>query len=204
MLIAWIQIISGLVLLIYGADRFVTGAAQTARILGVSPLIIGLTIVGMATSAPEILVGSVAALDGKTGIAIGNAIGSNIANISLVLGGAVLFRPFLIDSKMLIREYLIMMAIFLLALIVLLDYHLDRLDAMILLVALAGFLFWTVYQARHPKQKDPYLTEISEHIPDSKIRPRVCLLLLIGGLLVLIAGAEVLVRGSVTFAQSMG
>jgi cation:H+ antiporter len=204
MLTAWIQIISGLALLIYGADRFVTGAAQSARLLGVSPLIIGLTIVGMATSAPEVLVGSVAALDGKTGIAVGNAIGSNIANISLVLGGAVLFRPFLIDSKTLMREYLIMMAIFLLGYVILSDYSLDRLDAIILLLALAGFLAWTVYQARNPKHKDPYLEEISEHVAEREIRPWVSVLLLVGGLLILIAGAEVLVRGAVTFAQSMG
>ncbi len=204
MFIAWIQIISGLALLIFGADRFVTGAAQTARLLGVSPLIIGLTIVGMATSAPEVLVGTVAALDGKTGIAVGNAIGSNIANISLVLGGAVLFHPFLIDSKTLMREYLIMMAIFVLGLVVMLDYRLDRIDAIILLSALAGFLTWTVFQARQPKRKDPYLKEVSEHVPDSKIRPWMSMLLLFGGLLILIGGAEILVRGAVSFAQSMG
>lgn len=203
-MLAWIQIISGLVLLVYGADRFVTGAAQTARILGVSPLIIGLTIVGMATSAPEILVGSVAAFNGKTSIAVGNAIGSNIANISLVLGGAVLFRPFLIDSKTLMREYLIMMAAFVLGLLVMLDYRLDKIDATILLVGLAGFLSWTVYQARRPKRQDPYLKEVSEHLPKKEIKPWMSLLLLIVGLLILFAGAEILIRGAVTFAESLG
>jgi cation:H+ antiporter len=109
MFLSWIEILAGLIFLVYGADRFVTGAAQFSRILGVSPLVIGLTIVGMATSVPEILVGSIAALEGKTSIAIGNALGSNIANISLVLGGAALFMPFVATSKTLAREYLAMM-----------------------------------------------------------------------------------------------
>jgi cation:H+ antiporter len=204
MFLTWIQIVSGLVLLVYGADRFVTGAAQTARILGVSPLIIGLTIVGMATSAPEILVGSVAASSGKSSIAVGNAIGSNIANISLVLGGAVLFKPFLIDSKTLMREYLIMMAVFILGFIVMLDYGLDRLDAAILLFALLCFMLWTIYHAKHPKRPDPYLSDVKEHLPEEKVRPMISIVLLVGGLLILFAGAEILVHGAVTLAQSMG
>ena len=87
MLVSCLFVLIGLVLLIYGADMFVNGASSIARQLGMPPLIIGLTIVGFATSAPEILVGSVSALQDKTAIAIGNALGSNITNIGLVLGG---------------------------------------------------------------------------------------------------------------------
>jgi cation:H+ antiporter len=108
MIYSILAIIVGLILLIYGADRFVEGAANIARSFGISPLIIGMTIVGVATSAPEALVGTIAAIDEKTILAIGNAIGSNIANIGLVLGGTVLIKPFLIESKALRREYMIM------------------------------------------------------------------------------------------------
>ena len=90
MLINCLFVLTGLTLLVVGADRFVIGAANIARSLDISPLIIGLTIVGVATSAPELLVGTVAALDGKTTLAIGNAVGSNIANIGLVLGATAL------------------------------------------------------------------------------------------------------------------
>ena len=89
----FLEVIAGLVLLIWGADRFVHGAASTARNLGISPLLIGLTIVAFATSAPEVLVSVVAALRGESDLAVGNAIGSNIANIGLVLGAVAMIRP---------------------------------------------------------------------------------------------------------------
>ena len=97
-------VIAGLVLLIWGADRFVHGAAATARNLGVAPLMIGLTVVAFATSAPEILVSVVAATQGEPGLAFGNAIGSNIVNIGLVLGMTALIRPIRLESATLRRE----------------------------------------------------------------------------------------------------
>jgi len=109
MILNYLGILAGLALLVYGADRFVEGAAAIARYLGMPPLLIGLTIVGIATSAPEILVGVVAALEGKTEIAIGNAIGSNIANIGLVLGFTVMLQPVTVDSQTLKREFIIML-----------------------------------------------------------------------------------------------
>ena len=110
MLINSFLVLAGLILLVFGADRFVVGAANIARELGVSPLIIGLTVVGVATSAPELLVGSIAALDGKTTLAIGNAVGSNIANIGLVVGVTALACPFVAKSPTLRREFLSMCA----------------------------------------------------------------------------------------------
>jgi cation:H+ antiporter len=98
------EVIVGLLLLIWGADRFVHGAAATARNLGVAPLLIGLTIVALATSAPEILVSLVAALQGEPDLAVGNAIGSNIANIGLVLGIVTILRPVELKSATLRRE----------------------------------------------------------------------------------------------------
>ncbi len=196
-------ILGGLALLVYGADRFVDGAASTARGLGVAPLIIGLTIVGIATSAPEVLVGSVAALDGKTNIAIGNAIGSNIANIGLVLGGTALLCPLVVGSKTLRREYLIMAAATLIALAVLLDQRLSRVDGMILLGSLCAILCWVVMIARQAPASDPLAGEFEQELPPVYPLGR-SLLLMLFGLVLLLAGAELLVRGAVSIARLLG
>jgi len=196
-------IIGGLALLVYGADRFVTGAASTAHRLGVPPFIIGLTIVGMATSAPEVLVGTVAALDGKTNIAIGNAIGSNIANIGLVLGATALLRPFVVTSPTLRREYLIMFAAILIALALLLDQELNRIDGMILLGSLFAILSWVVMMARHTPATDPLVNEFEQELPPVYSVGKSLLLMLVG-LVLLLAGAELLVRGAVDIARFLG
>lgn len=203
MLIATSEIVIGLLLLVFGADRFVTGASRTASLLRVPPLIIGLTVVGMATSVPEILVGSIAALDGKTHIAIGNAIGSNIANIALVLGGTILLKPVIIHSNTLRREYIIMLAASILALLVMLDLFIGRIDAMILLVSLAAATGWLIYLARHPAENDPLITELQHEIASST-GPGKAILLLTAGLLLLLAGAEILVSGAVSVAEGFG
>ena len=122
-----LEVIGGLALLIWGADRFVHGAAATARNMGVSPLMIGLTIVAFATSAPEILVSIDAALIGKAGLAFGNAIGSNIVNIGLVLGTVALVRPIELRSATLRREMSALLAVSLLTVSLFLDSFLSRL-----------------------------------------------------------------------------
>jgi cation:H+ antiporter len=203
MVIAWTEVIIGLILLVFGADRFVVGAAHSARILGVSPLIIGLTIVGIATSAPEILIGSFAALEGKTQIAIGNAIGSNIANIALVLGGAVIIRPVIIRSGTVRREYYVMLAVTIIALLLMLDHYLGRLDASILLLVLAGALFWLTFMSRHAPVDDPLSGEIDQEL-SVQISKGKALIFLIAGLLLLLAGAEILLLGAVAIAKSLG
>jgi cation:H+ antiporter len=203
MVIAWTEVIIGLILLVFGADRFVVGAAQSARILGVSPLIIGLTIVGIATSAPEILIGTAAAFEGKTQIAIGNAIGSNIANIALVLGGAVMIRPVIIRSGTVRREYFVMLAATIIALLLMLDHYLGRMDAAILLLVLAGTLFWLTYTSRHAPLNDALAVEIAQQL-SAQISKGKALLLLIVGLLLLLAGAEILLLGAVEIAKSFG
>jgi len=103
-----IALIIGFILLVWSADRFVLGSAATARNLGVSPLIIGMTIMGFGTSAPEMLVATIASLDNNPGLAIGNAVGSNIANIAMVLGITSLIAPMSVDSNTLRREFPIM------------------------------------------------------------------------------------------------
>ena len=203
MLIAWLQIFGGLSCLAYGANHFINGAAQIARTIGISPLIVGLTVVGVATSAPEVLVGSIAAFDGNTNIAIGNAIGSNIANIGLVLGATVICSPLVITSKTLRREFFIMCVAMLIALRVMLDLALSRMDAILLLLALAGSIWWIVDISRQSPRADPLAMKLAiEHKSQAPVSKS--LFSLISGLLILLVGAEFLVRGSVSVAVSFG
>lgn len=199
MLTAIILLAGGLALLVLGADRFVAGASGTARNLGVPPLVIGLTIVGVATSMPEVLVGSVAAWDGKTTIAIGNALGSNIANIGLVLGATALLAPLPVQSRAMRREFLGMILAMLGAFLVMLDQELGRLDGLLLLVALALIMGWIV---------KPALREAPTAPPRDAEKPRPgtarSLVLMLIGLPVLLLGAELLVRGAVDIARTLG
>jgi len=203
MLLAILGLITGLVCLVYGADRFVIGAGSTARNLGVSPLIIGLTIVGFATSAPEILVGSVAAWQGKTVIALGNAIGSNITNIALVLGTTVVLIPITVNSKTLLREYLFMLAAIMLALLVLIDQELSRIDGGILLVMMVAVTWVIIIFSRRSKKTDLLLNEFQQEL-DTPLSVKKSSWLLIIGLVLLIGGAELLVRSAVIIAQKFG
>jgi len=138
------EVLVGLILLIWGADRFVHGAAAAARNLGVAPLMIGLTIVSFATSAPEILVSIVAAGRGQPNLAIGNAIGSNIANIGLVLGLVALIRPIELKSATLRREMPALLAVSLLTVALFLDSYLARIDGFVLLTGLVIVVIWLV------------------------------------------------------------
>ena len=157
MLINSLFVLTGLILLVAGADRFVVGASSIARSLNISPLIIGLTVVGIATSVPELLVGTVAALDGKTTLAIGNAVGSNIANIGLVLGATALICPLVVLSPTLKREYLFMFAAIAVATLLLADGYLSRLDGIILLFCLVLSMWWIIRLARTSPKNDPII-----------------------------------------------
>ena len=203
MLLEYLGILAGLVFLVFGADRFVIGAANIARGMGMPPLVIGLTIVSIATSAPEVLVGSVAAIDGKLEIAIGNAIGSNIANIGLVLGVSALILPVKIASKTLRQEYLLMSVAAVAAILLMLDYELSRMDSIILLAILAGFLCWIVRIAKHTPVSDPLTGEFELEL--AQIMPlKKSLLFFLMGLILLLGGAELLVRCCVAVAESFG
>lgn len=203
MLYAVIAIIGGLFLLVFGADRFVSGAAQTARALGISPMIIGMTVVGMATSAPEVLVGTVAALQGKTNIAIGNAIGSNIANIGLVLGCTAVFLPLEAASKTLRREFLVMFVSIILALLLSLDYRISRLDGVLLILALTVITWWIVRLARTTSRKDPLAGEFGQEL-DAVLPLGNSIFLLVFGLALLLVGSKLLIEGAVFVAKEYG
>jgi len=203
MISALLFLAGGFILLVLGADRFVTGAAGTARSLGVRPLIIGMTIVGIATSAPEVLVGAVAAWDGKTAIAIGNAIGSNIANIGLVLGSTLVIMPIMVASTTLRREFLLMCVATLIPLALMLDHDLSRMDGMLLIVSLV-IMTWSISRlALESPEADALAGEFEQELK-TVTSVRSSLLLLFAGLILLLAGAEMLVHGAVTIARLYG
>ena len=146
MTLAIIAVVLGLVLLVWSADRFVEGSASTARHFGMPPLLIGMVIVGFGTSAPEMVVSALAASQGNPGIALGNAYGSNITNIALILGVTALISPIAVHSQVLRKELPILTAVTALAAWQLWDGHISRLDAVILLCVFAGLMAWTIWQ----------------------------------------------------------
>ena len=203
MLLSAGAILLGFALLIWGADRFVNGAAALARNLGVPPLLIGLTIVGFGTSAPEILVSGMSSLQGNPGLAIGNALGSNIANIGLILGTTALVTPLLVHSDVLRKEYPILLVITMGSLILLVDQQLDQVDGLILLTALVISNILIVKIGISRQQSDLLAQEYSEEIPvDLSFAASAGIFLI--GLVVLLIGSKMLVTGAVDIAQRFG
>ena len=174
------EVIGGLILLIWGADRFVHGAAAVARNLGVAPLMIGLTIVSFATSAPEILVSAVAAVRGEPDLAVGNAIGSNIANIGLVLGAVALIRPIELKSATLRREMPALLAVSLLTVALFLDSYLSRVDGLVLLTGLIIVVIWLVRLGLRSSASDPLQQDFEAEIPDDLGMNRAIIWLIVG------------------------
>jgi cation:H+ antiporter len=197
------EVIIGLLLLIWGANRFVHGAAATARNLGVAPLMIGLTIVSFATSAPEILVSIVAAGRGDPDLAIGNAIGSNIANIGLVLGTVALFRPIELKSVTLRREMSALLAVTLLTISLFLDSYVGRVDGVVLLIGLVIVVIWLVRLGIRSSATDPLQTDFAAKIPRGT-STRWALVWLVVGIVTLLFGAQLLVSGATSIAVRLG
>jgi len=202
MLIDFIALTLGLVVLVFAADRFVDGTSSIARNLGVSPLLIGLTIVGLGTSAPEILVASLASVQGNPGLAIGNAIGSNIANIGLILGCTALISPLAFHSGLLKRELPVLMVISVFCYVLALD-GLSVVDGIMMLGALALFLFWLIRTALADRKNDVLTQEIEDEIPEAMPNNKAWIYFAVG-LIGLLLSSKVLVWAAVNIAQSMG
>ncbi len=198
-----VAVVAGFIFLLWGAERVVMGASATARNFGVSPLLIGLTIVGFGTSAPEMLVSGVAAWSGNTGLSIGNALGSNITNIALVLGVTALVSPLLVRSETLRREMPIMLAVSLLALLLMVDGELGMLDGWLLLAGLVVMLYLVITLGLKSRAEDPLGDECSEEIP-AQMETKKALFWLAVGTVVLLLGSKVLVWGAVAIAQAFG
>jgi cation:H+ antiporter len=199
--VAFFAVFVGLVLLVWGSDRFVFGASATARNLGVSPLIIGLTIVGVGTSAPEIVVSATAALHGNPGVSIGNALGSNIANIGLVLGITALVRGVVVRTKIFRLEFPVMFGVMGLAWLILGDGALDRTDGFILSSAFILLLLFMVAIAARARRTDPLRREFAADIPATVGTARALLWFAIG-LVALLLGSRSIVWGAVSIARS--
>ncbi|TRW50221.1 calcium/sodium antiporter [Aliidiomarina halalkaliphila] len=202
MLLAFVAIIFGLVLLIWSADRFVEGAAVSARHFGMSPLLIGMLVIGFGTSAPEMVVSAFAAAQGNPGLALGNAFGSNTANIGLVLGLTAVLAPITVHSNVLRREMPVLIGVTALAGLVVWNLNITRLDAIILLLVFAVVMVWTVKQGMGGDDTlgSEALSEIDSHaMPIQR-----AIMWLFVGLFLLIASSRVLVWGAVSVAEAMG
>lgn len=203
MLIAMVQIIGGFILLIWAADRLVAGAAATASNLGISPLVIGLTVVGIGTSAPEMVVSAIAALQGNPGLAVGNAIGSNITNIGLVLGVTALIYPLTVESGLLRKEFPILLFIMIIATLLMWDGMLTQVDGYILLVGLIVLLTYMVVVGMERGESDPLIQEFEAEIPRD-MPMKTAIFWLVIGLILLPLSSAFLVEGAVTIATIYG
>lgn len=204
MLEAIVLLCIGLTLLVWSADRLVFGAAALAKNLGVTPLVIGMTILAMGSSAPEMMVSATAALDGKTDTAVGNVLGSNIANIALILGITALLKPLSISSEIIRRELPLMMVVTLIAGGLLWDNHLGFYEGVLLVILFVIFLLAMLKISRNAKSSgDPLVDEQESEIPEGVSNTAATIWTVIG-LVLLPYAASMLVDSSVTIAKHFG
>lgn len=189
----------GLLMLSGGADGLVRGAASLARRVGMSPLVIGLTVVAAGTSMPELMVSVGAALRGSSAMALGNVIGSNIANTALILGGAALVAALKVQAQVIRFDVPVLVVVSLLLSGLLADGGLSRLDGGLLSIGLVAYIGFSIYAA-HTEPKEAVQEEFDEGIPQQQ-SPWLDALFIVGGLGVLVAGAHLLVSGAVAVAE---
>ncbi|MAT85261.1 MAG: calcium/sodium antiporter [Gammaproteobacteria bacterium] len=203
MILTLLSLVVGLVLLIASAERFIYGAAALARNLRVSALVVGVVIVGFGTSAPEMLVSSLAAWQGNPGLAIGNAIGSNITNIALILGIAAIIRPLTVNSTVLHRELPILLAAVVIGWLLLSNGRIDRVDGLLLLLAFAAIIYWMLSVVRQGRAAgiDPLAAAPEQRGGVSNLRAIAWLAV---GLVVLLASSRLLVWAAVDLAELFG
>lgn len=201
-------ILMGLLLLIWSADRFVLGASGIAKSLNVSPLIIGMIVVGFGTSTPELFVSSMSSLNGDFDMAIGNAIGSNIVNISFILGVVALISPISVNSSIVRKELPILLIITLVFGVLIWDRALSRIDAGILLLGFIALMVWTLKTSKHsPHQADiarPLEAQLQDSAFSQIITFKMAILWTLMGLVILILSSRLLVWGAVNIAEMLG
>ncbi|MBK6302594.1 MAG: calcium/sodium antiporter [Arcobacter sp.] len=198
-----LAIVLGFALLVWSADRFVDGAASTAKHLGMPSLLIGILIVGFGTSAPEMVVSAIAAYEGNPALALGNAIGSNIVNIALILGITAIVAPIAVNSKIVKKEIPLLLLIVLFTGYLLLDNTLTLFEGVILLAGFFALVLWSVFAAfrsRGDSFEDQMDIELNEDIMSLKVG----IMWLVFGLILLIASSRLLVWGAVGVANSFG
>lgn len=206
LLLPSILLIIGLILLVWSSDLFIDGAASIAKHMSISPLIIGVVILGFGTSAPEIIVSIIASINGNPGLAVGNVIGSNIANIALVLGVAAIIAPIVVKSSLLKREFPIVIGVTIIGFLLLLDKDLDMIDGIVLLGLLVIVMTWMIKANKQIETTDDTLAVQTEEELDNKeeITFKKSIIMLIVGLVILVASAQLMVHGAVDIAKYFG
>ena len=203
MLLSFLAIATGLTVLVWSAGKFVEGSAATAGYFGMPPLLIGMVVVGFGTSAPEMVVSALSATQGNPGLALGNAYGSNITNIALILGITALISPIAVHSQVMRKELPILAAVTALAAWQVWDGELTFVDALVLLGVFFLLLAWSIRQGMTQKN-DALGTEVAEEMSHRSMPLRNAVLWLIAGLLLLIVSSRILVWGAVELALGFG
>ncbi|NWN82792.1 MAG: calcium/sodium antiporter [Halomonas sp.] len=203
MILPVIAVAAGLILLVWSAERFVDGAAATAGRLGLSPLLIGMLVIGFGTSAPELVVSALAAGQGNPGLALGNAYGSNIANIGLILGLVALIAPLRVRSSVVRRELPVLGGVTLLSALLMWGGMIGRLEGMLLLALLAAFMGMSIWLARD-EGSDPLAADTEDSLTVHSMSLKAGLVWTGIGLVLLVVSSRILVWGAVAIAQSLG
>ena len=206
MLLAAALLVIGLILLVYGADRLVFSAAILCRSLGIPPLIIGMTVVGIGTSLPELIVSLSAATHGQMDIAVGTALGSNITNILLISGGAALLHPLTVHSNLVRRELPLMLLVTLLCGVMLFDNQLGRLDGVALIVIAALYLAFIIKIARRAERdnNDSLTREQLAELPRDDAGNTVAFLWLAVALIMLPMSTRMVIDNATVIADYFG
>lgn len=203
MLMDLLLIIASLVMLYFGASWLVNGATSLAVRLGVTPLIIGLTVVAYGTSMPELIVSIQAALGDNGSISVGNVVGSNIFNIGVILGLAAIFYPLKVKAQILRLDIPIMLVAAVLFLLFFLDHRISRLEGLVFVVGVMAYTIFNIRKAKQEGQQE-ILEEFQKAVPQTRRHWGIDMLFIVTGLTVLIFGSDLLVNGAVSLARHFG
>lgn len=203
MFINFLFILIGLVLLVVGAEGLVRGSSSVALRLGVTPLVVGLTIVAFGTGSPELAVSIGSALNGNSGLALGNVIGSNISNVALILGIAAVIKPLNVRAEIVRREAPIMVVITGFLWLLLYDGELGRIDGIILTGGAIAYTFLTYFLSKQKQTKG-----VEEEFEEAYTQPKGAVwrdvVFIVSGLILLVLGANLLVNGAIAVAKYFG
>ena len=201
MLLPSIAVIVGLIILVWSADRFIDGSASLARTLGMSPLLIGIIIIGFGTSAPEMIVSAISSLNGNPAVALGNAYGSNITNIGLILGLTAVIKPILVNSRVLKKELPVLALVTLISGYFIYDAEVSTPEAWSLLGIFVVYMSWTIWQATQHAD-DNLAKDVESELEHHQPMPlKTALLWMLVGILALMGSSQSLVWGAVEIAH---
>jgi len=199
-----LYIIGGSIGLFIGAESLVRGASSLAIRLGISPLVVGLTVVAFATSSPEMVVSIKAAIEGNPGIVVGNVVGSNICNIALILGVAAMVSPLSVKTQVIKREIPIMIIVSVILLLILLDDTITRVEGVFLVIGIITYIILGYKYSMKERNNKEVIKEFEEIIPKSPYKVWQSLVFILVGLGLLVFGSNLFVDGAVSIAEKFG